>query len=201
MMETLNRREGTDTASGDGIKYPSQVQNYQEFREECSNRWGQIWGYLLVQETYDTTITLGNCLNLIQNNPTVSKFTKIPFKNRQSIYIFGRDENCDIIVNKPSISSRHFQIYKETLEELNVVRVNISDTSLNGTFVNGIHLKKGKTTILYHNDEICVPLGGDNLFMSMYVLLGNIKSHHIYIKFFNTFDRVQVPFIPARIHF
>lgn len=68
----------------------------------------------------------------------------IVFANRQSIYVIGRDSACDVVVNQPSVSGRHFQIYKEIPDELHAIRVNISDISLNGTYVNGTLLKKGR---------------------------------------------------------
>lgn len=121
----------------------SYVKYYQDSVGECSHRWEQIWGYLEILELHDTHIKLSNGVTLKCGDSENSEARSIVFMNRQSIYTFGRDSTCDMIVNKLSVSSRHFHIYKETINELHVVRVSISDTSLNGTFVNGVQLKRG----------------------------------------------------------
>ena len=67
--------------------------------------------------------------------------------------VLGRDPNCDVVVDRPAVSSRHFRILrgrncKYFVEDL---------SSKNGTFLNGIRLSPGEKAEIKPQDVIRIP--------------------------------------------
>lgn len=75
--------------------------------------------------------------------------------NADKNYIIGR-ETCDIIINWCEISKRHVTIRYNSREK----NFDVTDTSTNGTFVDGIKLEKGRTYKMYPATTLVL---GDNV--------------------------------------
>ncbi|ELT98753.1 hypothetical protein CAPTEDRAFT_224883 [Capitella teleta] len=89
-------------------------------------------------------------------------------------YTFGRGEMCDYQFNSPQMvnhacyqaySKIHFKLTKEKTSS--GIHVFLTDTSSNGTFVNGEKVGKGCKQFLSNNDEIALALKRNKAFVFM----------------------------------
>ncbi|KAI8382463.1 kinase-like domain-containing protein [Blakeslea trispora] len=71
-------------------------------------------------------------------------------------FLVGREEDCDVRVDRPDISKQHCLIYMETgaTEKAKGIRIFLEDKSLNGVSVNGVEIGKGNRLLLRHKDEL-----------------------------------------------
>ncbi|RMZ82949.1 hypothetical protein DV737_g1759, partial [Chaetothyriales sp. CBS 132003] len=69
-------------------------------------------------------------------------------------YLVGRHPECDIIVDMPTVSNRHYVIFNESRDGRTVAM--LEDLSSNGTFVNEQILGRNKRRDLEDGDEIAV---------------------------------------------
>jgi len=67
--------------------------------------------------------------------------------------LFGRGSDCDVVMENPGVSSRHFRILKGRTGKYFVEDL----YSRNGTFLNGARLSPGKKVGLGPNDTIRIP--------------------------------------------
>lgn len=67
--------------------------------------------------------------------------------------LVGRDPDCDVVVENPSVSSRHFRVLKGRTGKYYVEDLH----SRNGTFLNGDRLSPGKMVDIRPNDAIRMP--------------------------------------------
>jgi len=67
--------------------------------------------------------------------------------------LFGRDPDCDVLVENQSVSSRHFRILKGRTGRAFVEDLH----SKNSTFLNGTRLSPGKRVEIKPNDTIRIP--------------------------------------------
>jgi hypothetical protein len=67
--------------------------------------------------------------------------------------LFGRDPECDVVVENQGVSSRHFRILKGRTGKTFVEDLH----SKNGTFLNGTRLPPGKRVEVKPNDAIRIP--------------------------------------------
>ncbi len=67
--------------------------------------------------------------------------------------VFGRSADCDVVVENPSVSSRHFQILGGRTDKYFVEDL----FSKNGTFLNGDRLTPGQRTAITIGDAIRIP--------------------------------------------
>ncbi|KAI8370743.1 kinase-like domain-containing protein [Choanephora cucurbitarum] len=79
-----------------------------------------------------------------------------PDHNGRVGFLIGREQDCDIRVDRPDISKQHCLIYMETgaTEKAKGIRIFLEDKSLNGTSVNDMEVGNGKRLLLKHNDEL-----------------------------------------------
>ncbi|KAJ5097582.1 serine/threonine-protein kinase chk2 (cds1) [Penicillium angulare] len=69
-------------------------------------------------------------------------------------YFVGRHPECDLVINIPTISNRHFLIYEENRKG-DVVAM-LEDLSTNGTFVNDAIVGRSKFRELENGDEVSI---------------------------------------------
>jgi serine/threonine-protein kinase Chk2 len=69
-------------------------------------------------------------------------------------YLVGRHPECDLVINIPTISNRHFLIFSENKNGDSVAIV--EDLSSNGTFVNDAIIGRNKYRELEDGDEITI---------------------------------------------
>ncbi|KAJ2160409.1 hypothetical protein GGF46_002299 [Coemansia sp. RSA 552] len=69
-------------------------------------------------------------------------------------YTIGRFDDCDVVLDRNYISSRHCRLYMEMDADPERPSLYILDTSTNGTFVNDCIIGRDNCTILFNNDRI-----------------------------------------------
>ncbi|KAH8432559.1 serine/threonine protein kinase [Aspergillus melleus] len=69
-------------------------------------------------------------------------------------YLVGRHPECDLVINKPTISNRHFLLFSEN-KKGDFVAI-IEDLSSNGTFVNDAIVGRNKHRELEDGDEVTI---------------------------------------------
>ena len=69
-------------------------------------------------------------------------------------YLLGRHQECDLLINIPTISNRHCLIFNETRKGANIAV--LEDLSSNGTFVNEAIVGRNKRRELEDGDEITI---------------------------------------------
>ncbi len=74
--------------------------------------------------------------------------------------IFGRDQDCDVIINDRQVSRQHAQLKVIAPDQFQLCDLN----SKNGTYINGILIKQ--PTLLQDGDEIKIALAQGFLFIS-----------------------------------
>lgn len=113
-----------------------------------NNRVGRLWGVLHSLDPTQGSFEL--------EDGALGKNRRGP--KRKSGCLIGRHPECDIVIDNRHVSNRHCLIFKESCwhHELKCMQdlVFIEDFSSNGTFVNGIRVKRGTQHLLYHGDEI-----------------------------------------------
>ncbi|MFQ6101002.1 MAG: FHA domain-containing protein [Anaerolineae bacterium] len=67
--------------------------------------------------------------------------------------LLGRGADCDVVVENPSVSSRHFRILRGRAEKYFVEDLH----SKNGTFLNGTRLSPGRRVVINIDDTIRIP--------------------------------------------
>ena len=67
--------------------------------------------------------------------------------------IIGRDTNCSIVLNHPSISKQHAKIEIDVQSSFNVYLTDLNST--HGTFINDMKLNQGQTVKLKSGDVLC----------------------------------------------
>ncbi|KAJ5919026.1 serine/threonine-protein kinase chk2 (cds1) [Penicillium verhagenii] len=69
-------------------------------------------------------------------------------------YLIGRHPECDLVINSPTISNRHFLVFEEKRKG-DVVAI-LEDLSSNGTFVNEAMVGRNKHRELEDGDEVSI---------------------------------------------
>ena len=72
---------------------------------------------------------------------------KVEFRAETSEVTFGRSPQCSVSIKDPNVSSRHLRIFRDEFSFA------IVDSSVNGTYVNGIPLAKNEPRRLQSGDE------------------------------------------------
>ena len=73
-------------------------------------------------------------------------------------YKFGRSGSCDVRFKDPRISGTHCRIYRKLRGDTQDFDVFIVDSSANGTYVNGMRLKKNKPVKLESSDKVSLAI-------------------------------------------
>lgn len=68
--------------------------------------------------------------------------------------LVGRNSACDEVFPHDFISGYHFRVYAIQFDTSSTPLVYCQDTSLNGTFLNGYLIGRGKSVLLSHGDKI-----------------------------------------------
>ncbi|RKP37723.1 kinase-like domain-containing protein, partial [Dimargaris cristalligena] len=98
----------------------------------------------------------GVLLSLSSKYPTFQLTKRTAQTGQKGGYLLGRHRECDIRLDHLQISNRHCQIY--TVHTDGVEIVYIEDLSTNGTFVNGVRLRRHDQRRLYNDDTIMMTL-------------------------------------------
>ncbi|KAK5800789.1 hypothetical protein VI817_003001 [Penicillium citrinum] len=114
-----------------------------------------VWGYLLpLDDKVDSVL----CLKT-RDTPEANKSIKGKDKSETGTrqhggYLVGRHPECDLMINTPTISNRHFLIFAQSTKGDRVAI--LEDLSTNGTFVNDAIVGRNRHRQLEHGDEISV---------------------------------------------
>lgn len=93
--------------------------------------------------------------------------------NNKRIWTFGRNNECDLIINNSSrLSNKHFNIYLNISDK----SLWIQDTSTNGTYLNSTRLVKNSNYILNQGDEISVGLGVKEDVVNFIIVLSDLYN-------------------------
>jgi hypothetical protein len=99
---------------------------------------------------------IDDCWVILQSIKPEFHSVRLSKKHINECYI-GRHERNYIQINSDLISSLHCKIfykYKDKNNSNSPIEVYITDTSTNGTYINGDRIGKGKTRQIYHGQEI-----------------------------------------------
>lgn len=80
----------------------------------------------------------------------------------------GRLETNSLIIDHNAVSGVHCRIWSVQFDENSIPLVYLKDTSLNGTFVNGLRISKNETYLLNNGDLITIKFGVSLKFLSIY---------------------------------
>ena len=59
--------------------------------------------------------------------------------------VLGRSKSCDVVLRDNRVSSRHCAIFRVWQADSGVTNVFIEDSSVNGTYLNGVKVPKGRS--------------------------------------------------------
>ncbi|KAJ5157581.1 DNA damage response protein kinase DUN1 [Penicillium canariense] len=113
-----------------------------------------VWGYLIPLDD-----SVSGAFVLKQRDGCVKSDTK-PQTSKQGNgrapggYLVGRHPECDLVINIPTISNRHFLLFSEKRKG-DVVAM-LEDLSSNGTFVNDAIVGRNKHRELEDRDEVSI---------------------------------------------
>ncbi|KAE8147641.1 serine/threonine protein kinase chk2 [Aspergillus avenaceus] len=153
-----------DTQALSQFVYPPRA-----FADEVEDETAEgVWGYLIpLDEKVSNTLVLRKRSSCDDRTSTKSenKLRKTEQKDKPSAtkktkshppggYLVGRHPECDLVINKPTVSNRHFLIYSENRKGGSVVM--LEDSSINGTFVNDALVGRNKHRELNDGDEVTV---------------------------------------------
>ncbi|KAF7128290.1 hypothetical protein CNMCM5793_002832 [Aspergillus hiratsukae] len=155
-----------DTQALSQFVYPPRA-----FADEVENEAAEgVWGYLiplddkvrdaLVLRKRHSCDTRKDCDSKAQpsKEPQHSQDKSPNSKQRPNRspggYLVGRHPECDLVINIPTISNRHFLIFSENKNGDSVAIV--EDLSSNGTFVNDAIIGRNKYRELEDGDEITI---------------------------------------------
>ncbi|KAJ5730137.1 serine/threonine-protein kinase chk2 (cds1) [Penicillium malachiteum] len=117
-----------------------------------------VWGYLIpLDDKVDETFVLktrNSCENRADSAKDKSKACKPGNGQAPGGYLFGRHPECDLVIDSPTISNRHFLLFEEK-KKGDVVAL-VEDLSSNGTFVNDALVGRNKNRELEDGDEISI---------------------------------------------
>ncbi|GLI80486.1 serine/threonine protein kinase [Penicillium ochrochloron] len=121
-----------------------------------------VWGYLIpLDDSVSGAVVLkqrDGCAG--RDEPTNDKSSKKSQSRKQGNgrvpggYLFGRHPECDLVINSPTISNRHFLLFSEKRKG-DVVAM-LEDLSSNGTFVNDALVGRNKSRELEDRDEVSI---------------------------------------------
>ncbi|KAJ1986297.1 serine/threonine protein kinase [Dimargaris cristalligena] len=135
----------SDTAAGSSLNCAELLQSLDQMHDQgktVSSVSKDVWGVLL---------------SLSSKYPTFQLTKRTAQTGQKGGYLLGRHRECDIRLDHLQISNRHCQIY--TVHTDGVEIVYIEDLSTNGTFVNGVRLRRHDQRRLYNDDTIMMTLG------------------------------------------
>ncbi|KAG2418531.1 hypothetical protein HFD88_001632 [Aspergillus terreus] len=89
-----------------------------------------------------------------QGKSSASKQSKQGNKSAPGGYLVGRHPECDLVLNVPTVSNRHFLIFSENRKGDSIAV--LEDLSSNGTFVNDAVVGRNKHRELEDGDEITI---------------------------------------------
>ncbi|KAK2750111.1 hypothetical protein FQN57_004604 [Myotisia sp. PD_48] len=123
-----------------------------------------VWGYLipmdsrlgdtLVLQKRDSPLTTPDAMGAMFNDTRRRRRGNRSAANelRSGAYLVGRHEECNLILEIPTISNRHCLLFNESRQGDSVAV--IEDLSSNGTFVNDAIIGRNKCRDLEDGDEI-----------------------------------------------
>ncbi len=85
----------------------------------------------------------------------------IPIVKHQLVKVGRNDKECQLVLTNPSISSVHCVFWCVFFDEDSIPMFYVKDCSLNGTYLNGLLLKRDKTYLLKHCDVIELSQGSE----------------------------------------
>jgi hypothetical protein len=113
--------------------------------------------WVQLEDWIDRSTQPAQALEAIQGGIRVAGYERQKCVSRHTVprqgLLFGRSTDCDVVVENPSVSSRHFRILKGRTGRCFVEDLH----SRNGTFLNGARLPPGKRVELGLNDTIRIP--------------------------------------------
>lgn len=116
------------------------------------------------QSTQQETQPASQTVNILEEHlwgcllPCSPLCRRVDFQKIKRTYLVGRNEEQrpggnDIILPGKKISNYHCKIQWDGREERQAA-VRVTDTSSNGTFINGIRIGKGRSMLVYEGNEI-----------------------------------------------
>ncbi|PWY77155.1 Pkinase-domain-containing protein [Aspergillus sclerotioniger CBS 115572] len=154
-----------DTQALSQFVYPPRA-----FADEVEDEAAEgVWGYLIpLDDKVRHALVLrkrGSCEERTNTEPTTKARKGAPRKSKDSVhdqghfqspggYLIGRHHECDLVINIPTVSNRHFLIFPETRKG-DAVAI-LEDLSSNGTFVNDAIVGRNNHRELEDGDEVTI---------------------------------------------
>lgn len=136
-----------DTQALSQFVYPPRA-----FADEVDDESAEgVWGYLLPLDD-----NVSEPFVLKKRDSCAERDRKSKPRNGQAPggYLIGRHPECDLVINIPTISNRHFLLFSEKRKG-DVVAM-LEDLSSNGTFVNDAIVGRNKHRELEDGDEVSI---------------------------------------------
>ncbi|KAJ5899828.1 DNA damage response protein kinase DUN1 [Penicillium taxi] len=126
------------------------------FADEVENENAEgVWGYLIpLDDKVDSPFVLKKREACANDDPSKQRSGKRPQGRAPGGYLIGRHPECDLIIESPTISNRHFLLFDEKRRG-DVVAI-LEDLSSNGTFVNDALVGRNKHRELEDGDEVSI---------------------------------------------
>ncbi|RAL06283.1 CAMK family serine/threonine-protein kinase [Aspergillus ibericus CBS 121593] len=153
-----------DTQALSQFVYPPRA-----FADEVEDEAAEgVWGYLIpLDDKVRHALVLrkrGSCEEREYAEPTTRSKKGASKKSTESIrgghsqspggYLIGRHHECDLVIDIPTVSNRHFLIFPESRKGDSVAV--LKDSSINGTFVNDAIVGRNKQRDLEDGDEVTI---------------------------------------------
>ncbi|KAL3477836.1 cytochrome P450 [Aspergillus californicus] len=151
-----------DTQALSQFVYPPRA-----FADEVEDEAAEgVWGYLIpLDDKVQDSLVLrkrndcegGASKPKVQRGsqkPKKAPVVKQESKRRPGGYLIGRHPECDLVLNIPTVSNRHFLVFPENKRGDTVAIV--EDLSSNGTFINDAIIGRNKHRELEDGDEVTI---------------------------------------------
>ncbi|KAH2188860.1 hypothetical protein KXV88_008981 [Aspergillus fumigatus] len=170
-LSTVEQLKACSSPPGDTQALSQFVYPPRAFADEVEDEAAEgVWGYLIplddkvrdalvLKKRHSCDARKNGDLKTQPSKESQNSQAKSPISRQRSNrppggYLVGRHPECDLVINIPTISNRHFLIFSENKNGDSVAIV--EDLSSNGTFVNDAIIGRNKYRELEDGDEITI---------------------------------------------